>query len=166
MKRYWCAFIHFLLGVSFWFGATARSPPVKREWCDVGKVYVGVMSAAMYRDKRDAIRATWKVDAEAQGATVEFFVGVSSDNDMNLSIIKEQKETGDLVQSGVSEGYFSITNKTVAIIHAAASLLPDYTHVIKTDDDTFVRYSKVIRFLRYEGFAFTRKPTLPCARFD
>lgn len=121
---------------------------VARGWCDVGKVYIGVLSAARYRDKRDAIRASWMRDVVSNGDIVEFFVGVSDDNDDNLAILEEQKEHRDLVQSGSREGYFSITNKTIAILHAGAASNGGVTHVIKTDDDTFIRYHKVLRFLK------------------
>ena len=110
------------------------------------RVFVGVLSRAGNFKAREAIRQTWGKDPAM--ARVMFFV-LRPDDDADFYRVRQESVTlGDMfVVSDVNEHYDRITYSTLALFKAAAVNPSEYTHVVKTDDDVYLRPSLLLHTL-------------------
>ena len=108
-------------------------------WCAWRRAYVGVTSALGNFDQRQSIRDTWGSDFSESGHTLRFFVGSSPDEPIISKVREENLVHHDVVILNSSDSYYSLTNKTIGIIREAVSEEGSYSHLIKADDDTYVR---------------------------
>ena len=114
-------------------------------------LFVGIISYIGEFDKRMAIRNTWysEKDACCHPDTIDiyFFVSLPAGNfsqaDTDL-FYKEYHKHGDLVILKHSEeDYYKITEKTLEIMRVANER-GEYTHVAKTDTDTYIRLKRLM----------------------
>ena len=123
-----------------------KAPP-KLAFEVAGKVIVGVLSSAKNRDRRNTIRDTW---ANHEGGRGIFFV-VSGPWE---EIEEEHRNHQDLIWIEDEEDFLLITYKTgmfVQVLNAMANDLGlNYTHALKTDDDSYVAMERLERYLGEE----------------
>jgi predicted DCC family thiol-disulfide oxidoreductase YuxK len=101
-------------------------------------LFVGVLSAPGNRTARDAIRATWGADARL--ARVLFVALGGHTAPEQVALLAEAARHRDMVVvSDVPNSYHNPTHALVALFRAAAAAADRATHVLKTDDDSYVR---------------------------
>jgi hypothetical protein len=129
---------------------------------------VGVLTAAKGHEKRKAVRRTWGADPRL--ATVKFFVSVDNVTPGVVEAVqKEALHYDDMVLiHHETEDYWRITVKTLEmmVIAAASADVGGYTHLVKVDDDTLVRVTRLRKLIGAAGRANTvvaavEKPTAP-----
>ena len=114
------------------------------------RLFVGVLSAPDHVEARQTIRETWGSDVRL--ARVMFFVLRPRGNTAFRQLRQEAVTAGDVViTSEVYTHYNHITYAVLDIFKSAAMLGNDITHVLKTDDDAYVRWSLLLPAL--EAFA-------------
>ncbi|KAF8390182.1 hypothetical protein HHK36_024704 [Tetracentron sinense] len=109
-------------------------------------LFIGVFSTANNFKRRMAVRRTWmQYDAVRSGAVaVRFFVGLHKNQIVNEELWNEARTYGDTQLMPFVDYYSLITWKTIAIcIFGVVSA----KHVMKTDDDAFVRVDEVLASL-------------------
>ena len=67
-----------------------------------------------------------------------------------FQVLREASETKDIVLVNVKEAYHNITHQTLAI-HSSVPMDPLVTHVVKVDDDTFVRVALLSEYIKDLG---------------
>ncbi|EFN56752.1 hypothetical protein CHLNCDRAFT_144204 [Chlorella variabilis] len=116
------------------------------------RLYVGVLSAAARREARDAIRATW--GAHPAAYRTRFFLARPANDTLFAEVRAEAVQKRDMVVLGhVTEAYANISHQTLEVMRVAAAD-PGTTHVLKTDDDSYVHLDRLLR----------RLPSLPRER--
>eukprot|EP00775_Hariotina_reticulata_P003893 gene3893-4147_t len=109
------------------------------------RLFVGVLSRSNNSVVRQAIRDTWAKDKRL--AQVMFFVLRPTSNETFRAIREEAVQFNDVfVISHKYEDYFSITYSTLEIFKAG-SVVPGITHVLKTDEDCFIRVDNMLEAL-------------------
>ena len=107
-----------------------------------GKVIVGVLSSAANQERRNIIRQTW-----ANSEAGIFFIVSGPWKDVE----EEHNKYQDLIWIEGEEDVLLITYKTAMFFKVldtmAKDLSLDYTHALKTDDDSYVAMEKLRRFL-------------------
>lgn len=107
------------------------------------RLFLGVLSSSGNVDRRNAIRDTWGGDKRLY--RVLFFVSRPRDDAVFDSLRKEATDKGDVVVLGhVWESYENITYQTFEVCRAAY-VDGQATHVVKVDDDSYVRVGTVLR---------------------
>lgn len=111
------------------------------------RVFVGVLSRPSNRTTRVAIRETWGSDSRL--SRVMFLVlGPRSQQDQ-AALLDEALQFRDLlVVSDVLDSYHNTTHALVAFFRAAAAMGDSITHVLKTDEDCYVRAGPLLRSLQ------------------
>eukprot|EP00884_Botryococcus_braunii_P001415 jgi/Botrbrau1/11274/Bobra.0038s0042.1 len=103
---------------------------------------VGVLSSAKNNDARMAIRETWASNDRL--FRVLFFMARPREPDLLEGIRQEEEWYGDIVLlPSIWEHYHNITYQTLEILRFAAAE-PFATHVMKVDDDSYVRVVEVM----------------------
>ena len=135
-------------------------------------ILIGVLSSPTSKSqrRRQAIRKTWLEYFSTKQATKNafrayFLIGNSCDWQSQQALLAEAIEYGDIMMMpGCKEAYHAIANKVVDFLHVAAFgakvarlkrkgylLVPSSVkHIVKVDDDAFVRVDKLIDTLYYE----------------
>ncbi|KFM27800.1 Beta-1,3-galactosyltransferase 15 [Auxenochlorella protothecoides] len=104
----------------------------------------GAMGAEQAR--RDAIRATWGSHPALHA--VRFFLAAPADPATLQQVEAEVARHGDVtLLRNVAESYFNITHQTLAALRAAAHDRAA-THVLKADDDSYVRVAPLLDRIR------------------
>lgn len=110
------------------------------------RLFVGVLSATKNIQARQAVRATWGADKRL--ARVMFFTLRPHNHEDFKELRQEAAQYRDLlITSEVYDGYYSITYAVLDLFKAAAAMGTGVTHVMKTDDDCFVRVSGLLNSL-------------------
>lgn len=119
------------------------------------RLYVGVLSKVTNLGKRMAIRQTWGADAGLE--RVVFVVANPAYNSTLLqSLRQEALKFRDLIIVGhVVESYYNIAYQTLEVFKSASAYFGDITHVMKCDDDSYVRVDKLLEFLAQHPFDST-----------
>lgn len=94
------------------------------------KVLIAVVTCRAYRNRAEAQRRTWAKDMP-EGLDLQFFVGQGSDEPL-----------ADEVALPVDDGYHGLPDKVQAVCRWA--LQRGYTHLLKVDDDAYVRPERVL----------------------
>lgn len=110
------------------------------------KVFVGVLSKAANTKFRQAVRQTWGGDKRL--SRVVFFTLRPKLDETFKELRDEAVQYQDiLVTSEIYEHYYNITYAVFDIFKAAAAMT-GITHVLKTDDDCYVRVPKLLAALQ------------------
>ena len=105
-------------------------------------VVVGVLSSTPNAEARNLIRSTW-----GQGAQFFFIIFVPSLHKLSRGVTIELEKNKDLILVEGTEAYGKIAIKVAAFFQAIAQMEHQFTHVIKTDDDSYIHMTRLIQFL-------------------
>ena len=100
--------------------------------------------------RRAAQRSTWVSELRATfpEVTVRFFVAQPSRQDHDLARFDDEvAKHGDLVVLRGEDSYQKLPQKISKMLRYALTAARGYTHVLKTDDDTYVRTWELLRNL-------------------
>jgi len=135
------ALLHNSLGIYKLYNALRGSVPGNRGPC----LAVGVLSASANLPQRNAIRAGWGASPEI--CHLKFFIATSKDWGIVRKVQMEGDQYKDIVLVDVAESYDNITHQTLDIFKIL-TVDPLVAHVMKVDDDTYVRMGLLSKFLR------------------
>ena len=108
-------------------------------------LFIGIISAPNYFDKRQLLRETWLrhvndphyhrglIDVVGFG----FILGQTSNATIQSQIEEESKKYGDILQVEMDDSYRNLTRKSVAFLNWVNSNCPDVDFVLKIDDDEY-----------------------------
>jgi hypothetical protein len=114
------------------------------------QLLVGVLSQTRNSAARDAIRNTWGADARL--GRVVFLLAKPRSSEALKGLRQEYAQNGDLIiLYNVEEHYRNITYQTLELFKLA-SVMPNITHVVKVDDDSYVRVGPLLQFLSQHPF--------------
>lgn len=141
-----------------------------RKPLDHVQLFVGVLSRAGNSAARQLVRQTWGADPRL--SRVMFFVLRPPSNTTLAQLRHEAGIHGDVVvTSEVDEAYDKITYSTLTMFRAAVAVA-GVSHVLKTDDDCYVRVSLLLdalagmpRSLLFAGFPWWHSTTAPHPQF-
>lgn len=124
----------------------AASSQLLRANVTQSRVFVGVLSRSGSTAARQAIRATWGADGRL--ARVMFFTLRPESEQAFKALRAEAAAHGDLVvASEARESYYNATHSVVAMMRVAAGMGDKITHVLKTDEDCYVRIHLLLQTL-------------------
>lgn len=110
------------------------------------RVFVAIASRASVAGlpKRNMIRETWMQDIATMHADrikAQFLVSQPTKDVAEVAedLAMEVERYGDLAVVPGVEDYYRLPEKTIAMMRYALSSACDYTHVLKTDDDVYMR---------------------------
>jgi len=107
-------------------------------------IFVGVLSSSNNVERRNTIRTTW-----AKGKQGVFFIVAGKWE----YISKEFHEYGDIIWVDIDEAFHKITYKTAAFFaivdQRAREFNIDYSHALKTDDDSYVALDRLEMHLKH-----------------
>ncbi|KAG0500757.1 hypothetical protein HPP92_000829 [Vanilla planifolia] len=110
------------------------------------ELFIGILSATNHFAERMAVRKTWMQYSAIKLSNVvaRFFVALSPRNEINLVLKREADYFGDIIILPFIDRYELVVLKTIAICEFGVRNLTA-AHVMKCDDDTFVRVDVVLR---------------------
>jgi hypothetical protein len=113
-------------------------------------LFVGVLSAPMYFDRREAVRNTWMPSVVAScnragiETTAKFIIGDVADRALEQQILEEHNAHSDIERvPNVVESYALLSRKTVALMNVANA---DF--VMKADDDIYLHAERFCKDLK------------------
>eukprot|EP00890_Picochlorum_soloecismus_P001559 jgi/Picsp_1/2403/NSC_05864-R1_udp-gal:beta c beta - polypeptide 4 len=147
-----------------------KSRVVPEKNCPIGevKVFIGIASRSSVksREKRDAIRKSWLADIHEQYPEVRAMFLVSQpkiDGDeaefhsIAEDLAEEYSIYGDIAIIPGPEEYRSLPTKTFSMLRFGLSSECKYTHIVKTDDDVYLRVSKLLDIIYHGTYHATMK---------
>eukprot|EP01026_Neomeris_dumetosa_P037949 TRINITY_DN3086_c0_g3_i1.p1 TRINITY_DN3086_c0_g3~~TRINITY_DN3086_c0_g3_i1.p1 ORF type:complete len:519 (+),score=67.19 TRINITY_DN3086_c0_g3_i1:85-1641(+) len=104
------------------------------------------------RERRQAIRDTWKSDALSKRSNIEirFVLGQPDPENGDITAIHKRLQDelvfagGDMLMIRGVDHYRNLRNKTIRLFRFALTSPNKFTHVLKTDDDCYVRIKYVL----------------------
>ncbi|KAL6777389.1 hypothetical protein ACKKBF_B21315 [Auxenochlorella protothecoides x Auxenochlorella symbiontica] len=149
-------------------------------WCPRGavRVFIGVTSRCCSPEsqaKRAAIRATWAADARRlhPGVAVRFLLAQPADPAeaaAGLALLADEVSAhGDVVVVPGHERYRELPNKTLRLLRYALASPCNFTHVVKTDEDVYLRPQALLDVIATGANDFSVAIDAPpdaAARFD
>ena len=108
-------------------------------------LFIGIISAPNYFDKRQLLRETWLrhvndphyhrglIDVVGFG----FILGQTSNATIQSQIEEESKKHGDILQVEMDDSYRNLTRKSVAFLNWVNSNCPHVDFALKIDDDCY-----------------------------
>lgn len=108
---------------------------------------VAINSANSNFNRRQAIRDTWSRWVKELNHTIIFFLSKPKDQFLQKEIELENYHYNDIVIFPVKESYYLLTFKTLSIINWSIQNCPQIKYLIKCDDDMFVNYPNLNKFL-------------------
>lgn len=110
------------------------------------RLFIGVLSRASNAEVRQAIRDTWGKDERLAG--LKFVVLRPGSDELFRAVRDEAAAYEDIiVVANRLEHYHNITYSTLELFRAAALMGKGVTHVLKTDDDCYVRVDLMLEAL-------------------
>jgi hypothetical protein len=125
--------------------ATQQAVP-SRQGIQELRVFVGVLSRTGSIIQRNAIRRTWASDMRL--ARVMFFVLRPRSEQVVHDLINEAATYGDMVLTPELESYYNTTYSVVNMLKVAAGMADHITHLLKTDEDVYVRVPLLLQTLQ------------------
>lgn len=112
-------------------------------------LFIGILSASNHFAERMAVRKTWMQSSEVRSSKVvaRFFVALNSRKEVNVMLKREAEYFGDIVILPFIDRYELVVLKTIAICEYGVQNLAA-VHIMKCDDDTFVRVDVVVRHIK------------------
>ncbi len=127
----------------------------KNDADNLNSVFVVVVSAPSYFEKRDAIRRTWMqnlMDKTVRDlvnvAGFAFLVGLTDIENIQADIEKENRKHGDIIQVDILDTYNNLTLKSVSILNWVIKFCPQVNFVAKVDDDVYVNVRNLAATIR------------------
>jgi hypothetical protein len=115
-----------------------------------GDIIIGVISSAKNFDARQDIRTTWAKKGLNSDAQTVLFVVAGPWEDVKA----EQNKYGDLIWIDTDESFRLITYKTSMLLQVVNLMASEfdlkYSHVLKTDDDSYVAVKSLERFVQQQ----------------
>ncbi|XAR72511.1 Galactosylxylosylprotein 3-beta-galactosyltransferase [Bertholletia excelsa] len=110
------------------------------------QLFVGVLSATNHFAERMAVRKTWLQSpaVKSSNVVVRFFVALNPRKEVNAILKKEAAYFGDIVILPFMDRYELVVLKTIAICEYGVQNVTA-AHIMKCDDDTFVRVDTVLK---------------------
>ncbi|XP_035658380.1 beta-1,3-galactosyltransferase 1-like [Branchiostoma floridae] len=110
---------------------------------------VMVTSRHAHFEARATIRETWGNATSIMGykLTTLFVIGRTDDSNLQRKLVEESQTYGDLVQMDSYESYENLTLKTISALKWTSINCKQAKFVMKTDDDMFVNYPRLVRIL-------------------
>ena len=116
---------------------------------DKRNVFVVVVSAPSYFEKRHAIRRSWERDLKNEtirhSVGFAFFLG-RTDMGVEANIEKEYRKHGDVIQVDISDTYNNLSLKSVSILNRVFKFCVDF--LLKVDDDVYVNVRNLVATIR------------------
>ena len=121
-------------------------PPCRNTVTHRTSLFVAVISAPSYFDKRNMIRQTWMRHLEMQSnsgpvmtlAGFGFIVGLTEDQETQKQIEAETAIHGDILQIDKMDAYYNLTQKVVGLLNWMNHHCSRVDFVLKVDDDVYV----------------------------
>ena len=118
-------------------------------------IFIAVISAPGYFDKRDLIRKTWMKTFQSihkkgllQIVGFGFIVGMTGNDTIQREIEEESRIYGDIIQIDMIDTYRSLATKVVGLLNWVNKYCSsNIDFVLKVDDDVFVNARNVLMFL-------------------
>lgn len=137
-----------------WFQYPIRTPAC-RESTHPASVFVAIISAASYFDKRKSIRNTWlrdmltmTEDKQMDLIGYAFILGQTDNEEDQERIRKESEEFGDILQIGMKDDYYNLTLKMVGLLNWLNTNCHQANFVLKVDDDVYVNVRNLIKVVK------------------
>ena len=120
-------------------------------------LFIGIISAPNYFDKRQLLRETWLrhvndphyhrglIDVVGFG----FILGQTSNATIQSQIEEESKKHGDILQVEMDDSYRNLTRKSVAFLNWVNNNCPHVDFVLKIDDDSYCNVHNLANILTY-----------------
>nr|CAD1818369.1 unnamed protein product [Ananas comosus var. bracteatus] len=119
-----------------------KAPPLPDEPVEL---FIGILSAANHFAERMAVRKSWmSAVRKSPNVVTRFFVALNGRKEVNLELKKEAEFFGDIVIVPFMDSYDLVVLKTVAICEYGVKVV-SAKHIMKCDDDTFVRIDSVLK---------------------
>ncbi|KAL6766987.1 hypothetical protein ACKKBG_A38130 [Auxenochlorella protothecoides x Auxenochlorella symbiontica] len=124
---------------------------------DSVRILVGVTSACCSpraRARRDSVRRTWIKRTRALHPDVDIVFFLSQPENASVAakalgpIAEELAQHGDIVIVRGPDTYMDLPNKTFRMLRFGHAHPKGYTHILKTDDDCYLRVSHLLKALR------------------
>ncbi|CAL4944949.1 unnamed protein product [Urochloa decumbens] len=108
------------------------------------ELFIGILSATNHFAERMAVRKSWMISTRrSSNVVVRFFVALNGKKEVNEELKREAEYFGDIVIVPFMDSYDLVVLKTIAIVEYGVRVVPA-KHIMKCDDDTFVRIESVI----------------------
>lgn len=109
---------------------------------DLPRLFVAVISAPSYFEKRDIIRQTWlrqlQTDSLVNLVGFGFIIGRTDDRDTQKKIESESSTYGDILQMDMVDVYYNQTLKVVGLLNWINDHCSRVDFLLKVDDDVYV----------------------------
>ena len=118
-------------------------------------LFIGIISAPNYFDKRQLLRETWLrhvndphyhrglIDVVGFG----FILGQTSNATIQSQIEEESKKHGDILQVEMDDSYRNLTRKSVAFLNWVNNNCPHVDFALKIDDDSYCNVHNLANIL-------------------
>jgi len=133
---------------------TKTKPPPKKEEekpkkdKEKKKLLIGILASYDRANRREAVRETWLKYAKDRESewTYKFFLATPSDPAKWDEAQKENEKHGDIEFLDFVDSYRNLSLKTLGITRWAVNNY-NFEHLMKTDDDAFVRIDRLMKTL-------------------
>ncbi|XP_057367955.1 beta-1,3-galactosyltransferase brn-like [Daphnia carinata] len=139
------------------FGYPIKISPCREDAVyELPRLFVAIISAVSYVEKRRLIRQTWLRHLRSQsdsGSSIQlvgfgFVVGRTHDRDLQLRIESESSTYGDILQIDMADVYSNLTLKTVGLLNFIGDHCSRIDFVLKVDDDVYVNARNLVSLVR------------------
>jgi len=111
------------------------------------RVFVAVISASSYFEKRQMIRQTWFHNLDNTFYGFAFILGLTENTTIQHSIEEESLTFGDIIQMNFLDDYNNLTLKSIVLLHWLSISCPKISYILKCDDDVYVNVPNFSTFL-------------------
>ncbi|KAI9559239.1 hypothetical protein GHT06_016028 [Daphnia sinensis] len=117
------------------------------------KLFVAVISAPSYFEKRDIIRQTWlrqlQTDSLVNLVGFGFVIGRTDDRDTQQKIESESSTHGDVLQLDMVDVYYNQTLKVVGLLNWINDRCSGVDFFLKVDDDVYVNTQNLATVVKH-----------------
>ncbi|KAJ8499876.1 hypothetical protein OPV22_010428 [Ensete ventricosum] len=122
-----------------------QAPPFTGEPVEL---FIGILSAGNHFAERMAVRKSWmSAVRRSSNVVARFFVALHGRKEVNMELKKEAEFFGDIVIVPFMDNYDLVVLKTIAICEYGVRTV-SAKHIMKCDDDTFVRLDSVLKEIK------------------
>jgi hypothetical protein len=110
-------------------------------------LFVGVISAPHYFEKRSVIRQTWRRHLTTQSnirnnpldvVGFGFVIGLTDDEAVQQKIKEESEKYGDILQINMNDTYSNLSLKVAGLLNWVNTYCSPVDFILKVDDDVYV----------------------------